>query len=89
MEPECSPGDLAVIDCDAIPEVGQVVVALINGEHALRYLQERNDERLVLSGENPMVADIVSAPADVEIIGVVISYQRLPKRRPRQVRRVG
>lgn len=87
MEPECSPGDLAIVDCDASPQVGEAVVVSIDGEQSLRYLVERNAERVVFAAEKPELADIVSSPDKAEIVGVIVAYQRLPKRLRRPVRR--
>lgn len=89
MEPECSPGDLAIVDCDASPRVGQAVVVEVGGEEALRYLAELTPERVVLAAENPMMPDIVVPPSEAEIVGVIVAYQRLPKELRRPMRRVG
>jgi SOS-response transcriptional repressor LexA len=89
MEPECSPGDLAVIDCDEYPRLGDVVLAVVAGEEILRYLVERTATRIVLVAENTTVADISLSVAEVEIVGVVLTFVRLPKPRRRATERVG
>lgn len=89
METECSPGDLAIVDCDAIARVGQAIVVEVGGEEVLRYLAEQTSDRVVLAAENSDMPDIVVSPAEAEIVGVIVAYQRLPKEFRRPVRRVG
>ena len=57
MEPECSPGDLAVIDCDEEPQLGDVVLAVVDGDEILRYLVERTATHVTLTAENEAVPD--------------------------------
>jgi transcriptional regulator with XRE-family HTH domain len=90
MEPECSPGDFAILDCDASPQLGEAVVVEVDGEQSLRYLAEQTPTEWVFRAENAGFADLVVSPKTARILGVIVAYQRQPKRlRPQKQQRTG
>jgi transcriptional regulator with XRE-family HTH domain len=90
MEPECSPGDFAILDCDASPQLGEAVVVEVDGEQSLRYLAEETPTHLTLRAENDAFPDMIVAREAARVLGVIVAYQRQPKRlRPSRRERTG
>lgn len=77
MEPEVHDGDTVIIDRDATPKPGDVVVASVGDDVFVKRLERKSDGRLVLRGNNGRLV-----PADEALVaGVVIQAVRDIRRR--------
>lgn len=63
------PGDAVVVDREARPRNGDIVVALLNNENTLKRLVRQGD-RLLLHPENPAMKDIPVPRGTLKIQGV-------------------
>ena len=71
-------GDLLVVDRSITPEVGMVVVAVVDGEFTVKRLA-RGKEGMVLAAEHPGYAPIAIGPdTEVRMWGVVTSVIHRP-----------
>ena len=66
-----SEGDIMVIDRSLTPEQDDIVVALLNGEYTVKYLDlsERKKKRIWLRPANPDFKPIKVGPCDNFTIG--------------------
>ena len=69
------PGDIAVVRRQPTAETGDVVVALVGDEAAVKTLRLRRG-RVELHAENPDFPPILPRPEDVTILGKVIEMRR-------------
>lgn len=46
-------GDKVIVDREAIPQLGNIVVAIVDGDYTVKYLDKTNDDRIVLQPGNP------------------------------------
>ena len=72
-------GDMVVVQKNAPTRVGDIVVAVIDGQVTVKYLRQQPDGRFFLQPANSAFADILPA-GELEILGVVVgsfrSYRR-------------
>lgn len=70
-----SEGDIMVIDRSLTPEQDDIVVALLNGEYTVKYLDlsERKKKRIWLKPANPDYSPIKVTPADNFVIWGVVT----------------
>jgi repressor LexA len=70
-------GDLVVVDPDQAAHGGDVVVARVGGEATVRYLEERDGARFLVSpnGESPPIA-LARDDAEPAIVGKVVGLVR-------------
>ena len=68
-------GDIIVVDKSRKHHVGDIVVAIVDGEYTVKYLQKDKTHNYYLSAGNPEYDDIYPKD-DLEIFGVVLSSFR-------------
>ena len=68
-------GDIIVVDKSRKHRMGDIVVAIIDGEYTVKYLQKDKDGAYFLSPWNPKYEDIYPKD-DLEVFGVVLSSFR-------------
>ena len=72
-------GDLVVVQKNAPTRVGDIVVAVVDGQVTVKHLRQQPDGRFYLQAANPAFADILPT-GELEILGVVVgsfrSYRR-------------
>ena len=75
MEPDIYEGDTIIVDMDASPKIGCVVVALVNGDDLqVKRLAALRDGKAILECKNPKYPP--QEVEDIKIQGVVISASR-------------
>lgn len=67
--------DIIVVDKARKHQIGDIVVAIIDGDYTVKYLQKDKDKKYYLSAWNPDYEDIYPKD-DLEIFGVVLSSFR-------------
>lgn len=71
MLPKIKPGDKLLVDHDAEPSNGDIVVAYVNGEFTIKHYNPVNG-KIILSPSNPAFAPIlIEEQDDFRILGVV------------------
>ena len=72
-------GDMVVVQKNAPTRVGDIVVAVVDGQVTVKYLRQQPDGRFYLQPANAAFADILPV-GELEILGVVVgsfrSYRR-------------
>ena len=68
-------GDIIVVDKSRKHHVGDIVVAIVDGEYTVKYLQKDKDNTYFLSPWNSKYDDIYPKD-DLEVFGVVLSSFR-------------
>jgi len=77
------PGDMVVVKRGAIPVIGDIVVAMLNGEMTVKQLAQGEGGTAYLKARNPEFADIHPAD-DMEVVGVVVGqFRRYERSRPK------
>jgi repressor LexA len=69
------PGDTVVVKRGAIPNIGDIVVAMLRGELTVKQLAQGQGGAQYLKARNPAFEDIHPAE-DCEVIGVVVGQFR-------------
>jgi SOS regulatory protein LexA len=72
-------GDLVVVQKNCPTKVGDIVVAVIDGQVTVKYLRQQGDGRLYLQAANADFADILPG-GELEILGVVVGQFRSYRR---------
>lgn len=72
-------GDLVVVQKNAPTRVGDIVVAVVDGQVTVKHLRQRPDGRFYLQPANSAFADIVPE-GELEILGVVVGCFRAYRR---------
>ena len=72
-------GDMVVVQKNAPTRVGDIVVAVVDGQVTVKHLRQQPDGRFYLQAANPAFADILPT-GELEVLGVVVgsfrSYRR-------------
>ncbi len=69
-------GDMLVVDRSLEPQNNKIIVAILNGEFAVKRIRKRG-KKLSLISENPDYSPIeITEESDFEVWGVVISVIR-------------
>lgn len=68
-------GDLVVASVQKVAKIGDIVIALVDGENTIKKLVKGKDGQLYLQAENPKYNDIY-ALTDLKVQGVVIGLIR-------------
>ncbi len=69
-------GDYLVVDRSVDARDGQIVIAIVGGEHVVKTLRRRNSQ-VWLAAANPKFADIAVTDEDATIFGVVTGTVRV------------
>lgn len=72
-------GDLVVVQKNCPTKVGDIVVAVVDGQITVKYLRQQPDGRFYLQAANPAFADILPT-GELEILGVVVGQFRSYRR---------
>lgn len=72
-------GDMVVVQKNCPTKVGDVVVAVVDGQVTVKYLRQQPDGRFYLQAANPAFADILPT-GELEILGVVVGQFRSYRR---------
>jgi len=72
-------GDMVVVQKNCPTKVGDIVVAVIDGQITVKYLRQQSDGRFYLQAANPAFADILPT-GELEILGVVVGQFRSYRR---------
>lgn len=72
-------GDMVVVQKNCPTKVGDIVVAVIDGQVTVKYLRQQPDGRFFLQPANPAFADILPE-GELEILGVVVGQFRAYRR---------
>lgn len=72
-------GDLVVVQKNCPTKVGDIVVAVVDGQVTVKYLRQQPDGRFYLQAANPAFADILPT-GELEILGVVVGQFRSYRR---------
>jgi len=68
-------GDKVIVDREATPQVGNVVVAVVDGEYTVKYLDKSRDGRIVLQPGNPKYSPIIPQN-ELSLFGKVVGVVR-------------
>lgn len=72
-------GDLVVVQKNCPTKVGDIVVAVVDGQITVKYLRQQPDGRFYLQAANPAFADILPT-GELEILRVVVGQFRSYRR---------
>jgi SOS regulatory protein LexA len=72
-------GDMVVVQKSCPTKVGDIVVAVIDGQVTVKYLRQQSDGRFYLQPANAAFADILPE-GELEILGVVVGAFRTYRR---------
>jgi SOS regulatory protein LexA len=72
-------GDLVVVQQNCVTKVGDIVVAVVDGQVTVKHLRQQPDGRFFLQAANPAFADILPT-GELEILGVVVGQFRSYRR---------
>ncbi len=73
------PGSVAIVDRGMKPEPGDIVIAQVDGQFTMKFYEKRSKEILLVAA-NPKYQPI-KPKEELIIIGVVVSWFTVPKRR--------
>ncbi len=77
MEPEIQTGDLVIVDTELPPEIGDIVVAVHDGEYNVKMLERDDDGWLLVAHDD---RPSLRPNGETEMVGVVVSVQRRVQR---------
>lgn len=72
-------GDMVVVQKNCATKVGDIVVAVVDGQVTVKYLRQQSDGRFYLQPANSEFADILPE-GELEILGVVVGAFRTYRR---------
>lgn len=72
-------GDMVVVQKNCVTKVGDIVVAVVDGQVTVKYLRQQPDGRFYLQPANSAFADILPG-GELEILGVVVGQFRSYRR---------
>jgi repressor LexA len=72
-------GDMVVVQKNCPTKVGDIVVAVVDGQVTVKYLRQQSDGRFYLQPANSAFADILPE-GELEILGVVVGQFRSYRR---------